>query len=454
MSKKLYIKTYGCQMNVHDSEKIADVMRTFCAMEITASPKEADVILLNTCSIREKAQEKVFSDLGALRILQKKKPDLIIGVGGCVASQEGINIKKRAPHVALIFGPQTIHRLPQMYNQALRERKTVLDLDFSALEKFSCLPSTKDAKVSALVSVMEGCNKYCSYCIVPFTRGKEVSKPFTLVLEECKSLVRQGVKEIIFLGQNVNDYKSETLDGKIVGLADLIREAAAIGEQHQSINSKDEGCIERIRFCTSYPSSFGQELIEAYGAEPKLVDHLHLPVQSGSDKILQAMRRRYSVQEFKDKLYKLREVRPNISISSDFIVGFPGETEQDFQATMDLIEEINFDTSYSFIYSPRPGTLAAKMQDDVPLQEKKARLAILQQQLHKQSCAFSEAMAGTRVEVLVTDFSKKNPLQLTGRAENNRVVNFVGSEDLIGQVVEVFITESLPNCLLGSVVGS
>lgn len=441
MAKKLYIKTYGCQMNVHDSEKIADVMGTFCDMELTKTLEKADVVLLNTCSIREKAQEKVFSDLGVLRNLKEKKPDLVIGVGGCVASQEGLNIRKRAPQVDFIFGPQTIHRLPQIYNQVLHTKKPIVDVEFKALEKFDCLPPPINVGISAYVSIMEGCNKYCSYCIVPFTRGKEISKPFAAVISECEHLLRQGAKEIIFLGQNVNDYKGIMPNGAIATLAQLIKTVANI----------EIGQLQRIRFYTSYPSSFGDDLIAVYAAKPKLVNHLHLPVQSGSDKILQAMRRRYTIQEFKDKIYKLREVRPNISVSSDFIVGFPGETEEDFQATLDLIKEINFDISYSFIYSPRPGTLAAKMKDDIALQEKKRRLDVLQKQLNKQSSEFGKSMIGTKVKVLVTNRSKRGNLQLTGRTESNRIVNFNGSLDLIGTMVEVEITDSLTNCLLGKI---
>jgi tRNA-2-methylthio-N6-dimethylallyladenosine synthase len=437
MSKKIYIKTYGCQMNVHDSEKIVEIMRLACNMELIKSPEQADLILLNTCSIREKAKEKIFSDLGKLRDLKNRRPSLVIGVGGCVASQEGVKIRKRAPCVDLVFGPQTIHKLPEMYQQFLQTHKPIIAIEFLAADKFAQLPKAQTVRVSAFVSIMEGCNKYCSYCIVPFTRGKEVSKPWAAVIEECRQLAQQGTKEVVFLGQNVNDYKGIMLDGSSSDLANLISAVAK------------ETTIERIRFYTSYPTSFGDELIATYATEPKLANHLHLPIQSGSDRLLEVMRRRYTVQEFKDKLYKLREVRPNIAITSDFIVGFPGETDDDFQATMDLVKQMKFDISYSFIYSPRPGTLAAKMPDTVSLVEKKQRLAILQEQLNKQAEDLGKAMIGKGVKVLVAGSSKKGASQLTGRAENNRIVNFDGPISLVGQMVDVVITESLTNCLRG-----
>jgi len=425
-------------MNVHDSEKIADIMDLICNFELTEDPHQADLILLNTCSIREKAQEKIFSDLGTLRALKNKKPSLIIGVGGCVASQEGINIRKRAPQVDLIFGPQTIHKLPAMYQEVIKTKRPIISTEFLAEEKFTQLPKSKIKKTSAWVSIMEGCNKYCSYCIVPFTRGREISKSFEATVEECRQLGQQGVKEVIFLGQNVNDYKGVMPDGTSANLAYLIQIVANL-----------PGAIERIRFYTSYPSSLTQDLIATYASQPKLANHLHLPVQSGSDKILQMMRRRYTVQEFKDKIFQLRKIRPDIAITSDFIVGFPNETEEDFQATLDLIKEINFDISYSFIYSSRPGTLAAKIPDNVPLKIKKMRLSLLQGLLNQQAQLLGEKMIGTEVNVLVTDYSKKGSIQLTGRAENNRVINFDGSAGLIGQIVKVKITENLRNCLRG-----
>jgi tRNA-2-methylthio-N6-dimethylallyladenosine synthase len=429
MRKKLYIKTYGCQMNEYDSARITDSMRVVHNMELVNDPKDADVILLNTCSIREKAQEKVFSDLGRWRILKQQKPELIIGVGGCVATQEGKYIIKRAPYVDIVFGPQTLHRMPDMYTQAITTKKPIIDISFPEIEKFDCLPEPKVTEPTAFVTIMEGCNKYCSYCIVPYTRGKEISRPFADVIAETKILARQGVKEITFLGQNVNDYK--------YSLAKLIHATAKING------------IERIRFTTSYPSAFSADLIDAYAQEPKLANHLHLPVQSGSDKILQAMRRRYTVAEFKQKIVKLRAVRPDISITSDFIVGFPGETTQDFQATMDLIQEINFDSSFSFIYSPRPGTSAAKLSNTIPLAEKKHRLQILQQQLNLQAAKYNAAMVGTVQKVLVSGFAKKDPQELTGRTENNRIVNFPGDKNQIGQIIDIKIIQALANSLRG-----
>jgi tRNA-2-methylthio-N6-dimethylallyladenosine synthase len=428
-NKRLYIKTYGCQMNEYDSARIADIMRKTYGMELTNDPAKADIILLNTCSVREKAQEKVFSDLGRFKLLKKQNPKLIIGVGGCVATQEGENIIKRAPYVDLIFGPQTLHRIPKMYREVLQHQKPVIDISFPAIEKFDSLPKPKATAPTAFVTIMEGCNKYCSYCIVPFTRGTEISRPFKNVLDEVHLLAEQNVKEITFLGQNVNDYA--------YNLAELIHATAKIDN------------IKRIRFTTSYPSSFSHDLINAYAKEAKLADHLHLPVQSGSDKILALMRRRYTVEQFKEKIAELRKVRPNISITSDFIVGFPGETEQDFAATMDLIKAINFDSSFSFMYSPRPGTAAAKLPDTIPLTEKKRRLAILQKQLNYQAAQYSKKMVGTIQKILVTDTTKKDSQQLTGRTENNRVVNFNANKTLISQIVEIKITEALANSLRG-----
>lgn len=416
-------------MNEYDSARIADAMRETHKTEITSDPATADIILLNTCSIREKAQEKVFSDLGRWRKLKAKNPGLVIGVGGCVATQEGKNIIKRAPYVDLIFGPQTLHRIPDMYSKILKSGTRTIDISMPAIEKFDCLPEPKVDGPTAFVAIMEGCNKYCSYCIVPYTRGKELSRPFDDVMHEVASLAQQGVKEINFLGQNVNDYE--------YSLAKLIHATAKL-----------DG-IARIRFTTSYPSAFGDDLITAYATEPKLANHLHLPVQSGSDKILFAMKRRYSAAEYKEKIARLREVRPDISISSDFIVGFPGETEADFKATMDLVKTINFDTSFSFVYSPRPGTLAAKLPDDTPLEVKKQRLQILQDQLNLQAKKHSEDMVNTTQDVLITGLSKKDKNQLTGRTENNRIVNFDGDISLIGSIVSVKITEALPNSLRG-----
>ncbi|KPJ67430.1 MAG: hypothetical protein AMJ43_04000 [Coxiella sp. DG_40] len=429
MTKRLFIKTFGCQMNEYDSARIVDLMREQFNMELINDPGKADLILLNTCSVREKAQQKVFSDLGRFKPLKRKNPNLVIGVGGCVASQEGKNIIARAPYVDLVFGPQTLHRLPEMYKQILRGKISVIDVSFPELEKFDYLPKPEINGATAFVTIMEGCNKYCSYCIVPYTRGKEISRPFMDVMNEVNYLASKGVKEIIFLGQNVNDYKYD--------LAKLICETAKIDT------------IKRIRFITSYPSSLTDDLINVYASEKKLANHLHLPVQSGSNRILALMRRRYTIEEYKETIYKLRKVRPNISITSDFIVGFPGETESDFELTMELVKEINFDASFSFIYSSRPGTIASKLLDNIPLLEKKHRLAILQDQLNLQAGKYSQAMVGTKQEILVAGLSKRNPKQLSGRTENNRVVNFVADKKLINQIVDVKITRALANSLRG-----
>jgi tRNA-2-methylthio-N6-dimethylallyladenosine synthase len=430
----IYIKTYGCQMNEYDSARIVDLMRKEFNMKLVSDSSQADLILLNTCSIREKAQQKVFSDLGRFKLLKKKNPNLIIGVGGCVASQEGKNIIARAPYVDLVFGPQTFHRLPEMYKQTVKNKTPITDVRFPKLEKFDCLPKPKVNGATAFVTIMEGCNKYCSYCIVPYTRGKEISRPFWDVMDEVNYLAEKGVKEIIFLGQNVNDYEYD--------LAKLILETAKID------------AIKRIRFITSYPSSLTGDLINVYASEKKLADHLHLPVQSGSNRILALMRRRYTAEEYKEKIYKLREVRPNISISSDFIVGFPGETEADFLATMNLVKEINFEASFSFMYSSRPGTAASKLIDDIPLSEKKQRLAILQNQLNLQAKKYNQAMVGTMQKILVTGISKKNPKQLGGRTENNRVVNFSADKNLINQIVDIKITKALANSLRGEYIAN
>ena len=424
-------------MNEYDSSKMADVLRASHGLELTATPEEADVILINTCSVREKAQEKVFSDLGRWRKIKENNPQTIIGVGGCVASQEGKHIIERAPYVDLVFGPQTLHRLPQLLDQALQTKKPQVDISFPEIEKFDHLPKPRAEGPVAYVSIMEGCSKYCSFCIVPYTRGEEVSRPFDDVLAECALLINQGVKEINLLGQNVNDYRGKMHTGEMADLALLIHYLAAM-----------QG-IERIRFTTSHPQAFGDHLINAYAEETKLANFLHLPVQSGSDRILMAMKRNYTALEYKAKIRKLRKVRPDISISSDFIVGFPGETEQDFADTMNLIHEIGFDNSYSFIYSRRPGTPAASLPDDVPLEVKKQRLQILQDQIIKNTQKISQAMLGTTQRVLVTGYDKKGNQLLASRTENNRVVHFKGGERLIGQMVDVEIVEVKPNSLVG-----
>ncbi len=437
---KLYIETHGCQMNEYDSSKMADVLIASHNLTKTSNPEEADVLLLNTCSIREKAQEKVFSGLGRWRDLKKKKPNIIIGVGGCVASQEGEAILKRAPFVDLVFGPQTIHRLGDMLTERQANHKAVVDISFPEIEKFDRLPEAKAEGPSAYVSIMEGCSKYCSFCVVPYTRGTEISRPLDSVLAEVMTLAEQGVKEVTLLGQNVNDYRGPTHEGGIADLASLIEYVAAI-----------EG-IERIRFTTSHPLAFSNRLIDAYANIPKLADHLHLPVQSGSDRILAAMKRNYTALEFKSKIRKLRKVRPNISLSSDFIVGFPGETDEDFAATMQLIEEIGFDHSYSFIYSPRPGTPAAQLPDDITPEIKKARLHILQNRILQQARRISESMIGTVQTVLATGHAVKTDDQLTGRTENNRIINFTAPASLIGQMVKIRIQEVLRNSLRGELV--
>lgn len=430
---KLYIKTFGCQMNEYDSSKMVQLLN----LPLTENVDEADLIIFNTCSVREKAAEKVFSDLGRVRELKNENPNLMIAVGGCVASQEGQNIIQRAPYVDIVFGPQTLHRLPELIREAKQKRKSVVDISFPEIEKFDRLPEPKADGPTAFVSIMEGCSKYCSFCIVPYTRGEEISRPFDDVIAEIVKLTEQGVKEINLLGQNVNDYRGLMHSGEIADLALLIHYVAAIDE------------IARIRFTTSHPSAFSENLIQAYAEEPKLADHLHLPVQSGSDRILAAMKRNYTALEYKSKIKKLRQVRPNISISSDFIVGFPGETAQDFEATMNLIHDIGFDHSYSFIYSARPGTPAAQFPDDVSLETKKERLAILQQRILLQAQNISDNMVGTEQKILVTAPSKKHQNEVQGRTENNRIVNFSGTKDLIGKMVTVKITEVRPNSLRG-----
>lgn len=438
--KTLYIKTHGCQMNEYDSSKMADVLKKSHGLELTQDADSADVILINTCSIREKAQEKVFSELGRWKPLKKKNPKLVIGVGGCVASQEGAHIVKRAPYVDLVFGPQTLHRLPEMLNQAIATQKSQVDISFPEIEKFDQLPESKAEGVSAYVSIMEGCSKYCSFCVVPYTRGEEISRPFDDVLAEISNLSEQGVKEIHLLGQNVNDYRGIMHDGNSADLALLIHYTAAI-----------DG-IKRIRFTTSHPSAFSDHLIQAYANEPKLANFLHLPVQSGSDRILAAMKRNYTTLEYKSKIRKLRQVRPGICVSSDFIVGFPGETDADFEATMNLIHEVGFDNSYSFIYSKRPGTPAASLPDDVPMEVKKMRLDRLQERINQNVFSISESMVGSIENILVTGPSKRNPNRLSGRTENNRVVNFSGTISMIGQLLPIRIVEAKPFSLIGEVM--
>ncbi len=441
MSRKVYVKTHGCQMNEYDSAKMADVLVKDRGFERVNTPEEADLILLNTCSIREKAQEKVFSQLGHWRPLKEANPDLVIGVGGCVASQEGEALVKRAPFVDLVFGPQTLHRLPEMYDRARSERVSVVDISFPEIEKFDRLPEPRAEGPTAFVSIMEGCSKYCSFCVVPYTRGEEISRPFDDVIAEVAQLAAQGVREVTLLGQNVNAYRGEMDDGTIADLGLLVNFVAAV-----------EG-IERIRYTTSHPMEFSDSLIEAYAEVPELVDHLHLPVQSGSDLILKLMKRGHAVAEYIEKIRRLREIRPNISISSDFIVGFPGETEDEFEETMALIEEIGFDQSFSFIYSPRPGTPAAGLADGVPHEVKQARLKRLQDTINANARRISENMVGTVQRVLVDSVSKKDAHEIAGRTENNRVVNFPGHPRLIGHFVDVRITKALSNSLRGEMMG-
>ena len=440
MSGKYHVKTHGCQMNVYDSEKMAAIMQDTLKLQPTEQADEADVILLNTCSIRKKAQEKVFDQLGRWKRLKAKNPNLVIGVGGCVASQEGDAIIKRAPFVDVVFGPQTLHRLPDLINEARSTRAGVVDISFPEIEKFDCLPEPKAEGVKAYVSIMEGCSKYCSYCIVPYTRGDEVSRPFDDVLVECAALAEQGVREITLLGQNVNHYLGKMENGDIADLALLIHYISALDN------------ISRIRFTTSHPVEFSDTLIEAYAEVPELANHLHLPVQSGSDRVLAAMKRGHMAIEFKSKMSKLRQVRPDITISTDIIVGFPGETDKDFEDTMNLVQEINFDQSFSFIYSARPGTPAAELPDDTPMEIKKQRLTILQDRLRLQAMRISQSMIGTTQKILVDSVSKKDLSQMAGRTENNRVVNFQGDAVMIGQFVDVNITDALPNSLRGECI--
>lgn len=439
MSGKVFIKTHGCQMNEYDSSRMLDALRVSHGLEKTDNPEEADVLLFNTCSIREKAQEKVFSELGRYRDMKKANPNLVIGVGGCVASQEGENIRARAPYVDIVFGPQTLHRLPEMVAQVRAGQKAVVDISFPEIEKFDNLPEAKADGPMAFVSIMEGCSKYCSYCVVPYTRGEEISRPFEDIIAEIEGLTKQGVKEIHLLGQNVNDYRGQMQSGDVCDLALLINFVAGI-----------DG-VERIRYTTSHPTAFSQNLINAYAEIPQLVDHLHLPVQSGSDRILAAMKRDYTVLEYKSKIRKLRKIRPNICLSSDFIVGFPGETEKDFEDTMNLIHEMNFDNSYSFIFSPRPGTPAANLKDDTPMDLKKARLKILQDRIKLQTFRISQEMLGSEQRVLVTGASKRSKSELQGRTDNNRIVNFKGEPWMIGQMVTMKITDVKAYSLRGEV---
>ena len=438
---KLFVKTQGCQMNEYDSARMADLLRESHGYQLAQTEEEADLILLNTCSIRDKAQQKVFHQLGRWKALKRRKPGLLIGVGGCVASQEGAALAQRAPFVDILFGPQTLHRLPRMVEQAkARLAGTVVDLSFPEIEKFDHLPPPGARGPSAFVSVMEGCSKYCSFCVVPYTRGEEVSRPVADVMREVVQLAEQGVREINLLGQNVNAYRGP-IDGDCADLAELIQYVAEV-----------QG-IERIRYTTSHPLEFSDNLIQAHAEVPALADHLHLPVQSGSDRVLAAMKRGYTALEYKSRIRKLREVRPNIALSSDFIVGFPGETDADFQATLSLAEEIGFDLSFSFLYSPRPGTPAASLPDPTPLAVKQHRLALLQDQLRTQAAGFAQAMLGSRQRVLVTGPAKKDPNQLQGRTENNRVVNFAANgRDLAGQFAEIRVTEALPNSLRGELI--
>ena len=440
MAGKLYIKTHGCQMNEYDSDKMADVLAASHGLELTDDESEADVILLNTCSIREKAQEKVFSQLGRWKPLKQKNPNLVIGVGGCVASQEGEALVKRAPQVDLVFGPQTLHRLPTLLNEARGSGAPSIDISLPEIEKFDSLPAPGAQGPTAFVSIMEGCSKYCSFCVVPYTRGEEVSRPLDDVIVECAQLAEQGVREINLLGQNVNAYRGPMHDGDIADLGLLIHYVAAI-----------DG-IDRIRFTTSHPVEFSQSLIEAFRDVPELANYLHLPVQSGSDRVLGMMKRGHTALEYKQKIRRLREVRPDISLSSDFIVGFPGETEKDFEDTMKLIDDIGFDASFSFIYSARPGTPASSFPDDTPMEVKKARLMRLQARINEQAAEISRAMVGSTQRILVEGTSKKDDRQLAGRTENNRVVNFDGHPRLVGHFVDVVITEALSNSLRGRLV--
>jgi len=440
VQKKLYIKTYGCQMNEYDSDKMVDVLRNRTALTQVDKPEEADIILFNTCSIREKAEDKVFSDLGRAREMKLKRPDLLIGVGGCVASQEGAAILKRAPYVDVVFGPQTLHRLPQLIEARLTSGTSQVDVSFPEIEKFDHLPAAQTTHGAAFVSIMEGCSKYCTFCVVPYTRGEEISRPFADVMSEVEKLTQQGVSEITLIGQNVNAYLGEMPDGDTVDFAYLVQAVAALPG------------VQRLRFTTSHPREMSQRLIDLYATTPKLAGHLHLPVQSGSDRILAAMKRGYTALEYKSVVRRLRAARPNIAITSDFIVGFPGETEADFEATMKLVDEVGFDASFSFLFSPRPGTPAAEMRDDTPHEVKMARLHRLQERIAALGQQVSDSMAGTVQRVLVENLSRKSEAELAGRTENNRVVNFAGSPGMLGRYVDVRIASGTLHTLRGELV--
>ncbi len=437
--KTVYIRTFGCQMNEYDSDRMADVLESAGGFVKTDDPERADLILFNTCSVREKAQEKVFSDLGRIRHLKLDRPELIIGVGGCVASQEGAAIVERAPYVDLVFGPQTLHRLPELIRNRLLTGRPQIDVSFPEIEKFDHLPPARVDGCTAFVSIMEGCSKYCSFCVVPYTRGEEVSRRFEDVLTEVADLADRGVREVTLLGQNVNAYRGAMPEGDDADFALLLEYVAEVPG------------IERIRYTTSHPKEFTQRLIDSYAAIPQLVSHVHLPVQSGSDRVLAAMKRGYNVLDYKSIVRRLRGARPGISIASDFIVGFPGETDADFEATLKLVEEVNFDTSFSFMYSPRPGTPAASMPDQVPQGVKRARLASLQSALEASARAASHAMVGSVQKVLVEGPSKKDSAELSGRTENNRVINFAGPQRLVGTLAEVHVTGALPHSLRGEI---
>ena len=440
MRQKVFVKTHGCQMNEYDSAKMIDVLDEKFGADITTDPEEADILLVNTCSIREKAQEKVFSQLGRWRPIKEKRDGVVIAVAGCVASQEGTALQERAPFVEIVVGPQTIHRLGDMVEATRRDGQSLVDVSFPEIEKFDQLPEPKKDGPTAFVSIMEGCSKYCSFCVVPYTRGEEISRPFDDVIAEVAVLAEQGVREVNLLGQNVNGYRGDMHDGEIADLALLISVVAAI-----------DG-IERIRFTTSHPIEFGDRLIQAYADVPELASFLHLPVQSGSDRVLAAMKRNHTILEYKSKIRKLQQARPGISISSDFIIGFPGETDADFEQTMALVRDIGFDNSFSFVYSARPGTPAASLDDPTPLETKKKRLAELQKTINTQAFAISESMIGSTQRILVERPSSRNENEMAGRTENNRVVNFPADQSLIGKFVDVTITEARPNSLRGEFV--
>ena len=442
MTSKLYIKTFGCQMNEYDSGKMADVLRASHGMETTADPAQADVILFNTCSVREKAQEKVFHDLGRVRHLKQDRPGVLIGVGGCVASQEGAAIVARAPYVDFVFGPQTLHRLPAMIEARRASGSAQVDISFPEIEKFDHLPPARVDGPTAFVSIMEGCSKYCTFCVVPYTRGEEVSRALDDVLTEVAELAVQGVKEVTLLGQNVNAYRGATADGELADLAQLLEYVSEIPG------------LERVRYTTSHPREFTPRLVEAYARLPKLVSHVHLPVQSGSDRVLAAMKRGYTVLEYKSIVRRLRAARPGISITSDFIIGFPGETDADFDSTLKLIDDVAFDSGFSFLYSPRPGTPAAELPDDTPHATKQARLQSLQSRIELQAQVISKAMVGSRQRILVEGPSKRNADELAGRTDNNRTVNFTGPRRLVGELIEVKITAALHHSLRGEISAS